>query len=92
LPEIVAAVLGRVPVLFDSGIRNGTDAFKALALGATAVGIGGRPSQWAMGAYGAPGVTRLLEIMKKELTSAMANAGRPTTASLDQSAVKTRFV
>jgi len=92
LPEILAAVRKRVPVLFDSGVRRGADAFKALALGATAVGIGGRPTQWAMGGYGAPGVTRLLEIMKRELAAAMAKAGRPTVASLDQAAVKTHFV
>ena len=91
LPDILAAVRGRVPVLFDSGVYHGTDAFKALALGAKAVGLG-HASRWALGAYGAPGVTRLFEIMQKELVTAMAKAGRPTVASLDPSAVKAHFV
>ena len=52
----------------------------------------GRAPQWALGAYGAPGVTRLFEIMQKELVAAMAKAGRPTVASLDQTAVKAHFV
>ena len=67
---------------------HGTDAFKALALGAKAVGLG-HASLWALGAYGAPGVTEaVFQIMQKELVAAMAKAGRPTVASLDPSAVK----
>ena len=91
LPEILAAVHGRIPVLFDSGVRRGSDAFKALAMGANAVGLG-RASRWALGAFGAPGVTKLFEIMNKELAVTMAKAGRPTVASLDPSAIKTHFV
>jgi len=49
LPEVVTAVKGRVPVFFDGGIRRGTDVFKAIALGATAVGIG-RPQAWGLAA------------------------------------------
>ena len=54
LPEVVEAVGGRIPVFVDGGIRRGTDIFKALALGATAVGIG-RPYIWGLGSFGTAG-------------------------------------
>src|SRR5262249_46745316 len=63
LPEIVAAVGGRMPVLVDGGFRRGTDIVKALALGARAVGIG-RPYLWGLGAFGQPGVERVLQILQ----------------------------
>jgi len=91
LPEIVAAVNRRVPVLTDSGYRSGTDILKALALGADAVLLG-RTTRWALGAFGAPGVQRLLEIVQRELIEATAAAGRSTRASIDTSLVRTRFV
>ena len=59
LPEIVEAVGGRMPVLVDSGFRRGSDIVKALALGAQAVCIG-RPYLWGLGAFGQPGVERVL--------------------------------
>jgi isopentenyl diphosphate isomerase/L-lactate dehydrogenase-like FMN-dependent dehydrogenase len=90
LPEIVDAVGGRVPVLFDSGIRRGSDILKALALGATAVCLG-RVPRWGLGAYGAPGVQRVLEIMQAELVQAMAQAGRPNLASVNRTLVRTDF-
>jgi isopentenyl diphosphate isomerase/L-lactate dehydrogenase-like FMN-dependent dehydrogenase len=90
LPEIVAAVGGKAPILFDSGVRRGTDALKALALGANAVCLG-RVPRWGLGAYGAPGVQRILEIMQAELTQAMAYTGRPTLASIDHTIVRTDF-
>jgi 4-hydroxymandelate oxidase len=74
LPEIAAAVRGRVPVLLDGGVRRGTDVLKALALGATAVGIG-RPYIWGLGAYGQPGVDRVLELLDNELRLAMVGVG-----------------
>ena len=74
LPEIATAVHGRVPVLLDGGVRRGTDVLKALALGATAVGIG-RPYIWGLGAYGQPGVDRVLELLDNELTLAMVGVG-----------------
>ena len=90
LPEIVDAVQGRVPVLFDSGIRSGSDILKALALGAKAVCIG-RGARWGLAAYGAAGVTRIHEILQGELVMAMAQTGRPTLASIDRTLVKTKF-
>ena len=74
LPEVIHAVNGRIPVLVDGGFRRGTDAFKALALGATAVGVG-RPYIWGLGAFGQAGVDRVLEILNNELRLAMVGAG-----------------
>jgi 4-hydroxymandelate oxidase len=71
-------------VLVDGGIRRGTDVIKALALGAVAVQIG-RPYLWGLGVAGAAGVTRVVEILRRELELAMALMGRPTIASLDRS-------
>ena len=91
LPEIVAAVNRRIPVLTDSGYRRGADILKALALGADAVLLG-RPTRWALGAFGALGVQRLLEMMQRELVDAAAAAGRSTLASIDAGLVRARFV
>jgi 4-hydroxymandelate oxidase len=77
LPEVVEAVRGRVPVLVDGGFRRGTDIYKALALGARAVGIG-RPYLWGLGAFGQDGVERVLEILRAELTLTMRQMGTPT--------------
>ena len=70
LPGVVAAVRGRVPVLIDSGVRRGTDIFKALALGADAVGIG-RPYVWGLGAFGEDGVDKVIDLMLDEFRIAM---------------------
>ena len=86
LPRIVAQVEGRIPVIVDGGIRRGTDVIKALALGAVAVQVG-RPYLWGLGVAGAPGVTRVVEILRKELELAMALMGRPTIKSIDRSAL-----
>jgi 4-hydroxymandelate oxidase len=74
LPEVVQAVAGRIPVLVDGGVRRGTDVFKALALGASAVGIG-RPYIWGLSAFGQPGVERVLDIVNSELRLAMVGCG-----------------
>lgn len=74
LPEIVEAVGGRIPILVDSGFRRGTDIVKALALGASAVCIG-RPYLWGLGAFGQPGVERVLELLRLELRGAMQQCG-----------------
>jgi isopentenyl diphosphate isomerase/L-lactate dehydrogenase-like FMN-dependent dehydrogenase len=90
LPEIVAAVNGRIPVITDSGYRRGSDILKALALGANAVLLG-RTTRWALGAFGPAGAQRLLEMLQRELVDAAASAGRATLASIDASVVKTNF-
>jgi isopentenyl diphosphate isomerase/L-lactate dehydrogenase-like FMN-dependent dehydrogenase len=90
LPEIVNAVNGRAPILFDSGIRRGSDILKALALGATAVCLGRIP-RWGLGAYGAPGVKRILEILQAELVQAMAATGQTSLSAINRSLVRTDF-
>jgi 4-hydroxymandelate oxidase len=82
LPEIVAAVGKRIPVFIDGGIRRGTDIFKALALGATAVGIG-RPQAWGLAAFGQPGVEAISDILTRELRIIMRQAGTPDLASIN---------
>jgi (S)-2-hydroxy-acid oxidase len=80
LPEVLEGVAGKVPVLVDGGVRRGTDIFKALALGATAVGFG-RPHSWGLAAFGQAGVEAVLEIFRRELSTIMRQAG---TTSLDK--------
>jgi len=86
LPEVVAGVSGRVPVLIDSGVRRGADIFKALALGADAVGIG-RPYVWGLGAFGEDGVDRVMQLILNELRMVMRQT---RTTALDQ--INTGFV
>ena len=81
LPEVVAAVNGRVPVLVDGGIRRGTDVFKALALGASAVGIG-RPYCWGLGAFGQAGVERVIDLLNRELAICMGGSGTTSIAAI----------
>ena len=81
LPEIVAAVNGRMPVLVDSGFRRGSDIVKALCMGATAVCVG-RPYIWGLGAFGQPGVERVLELMRIETRAMMQQMGAPTIKHL----------
>jgi len=88
LPEVVAEVNNRIPVFVDGGIRRGTDAFKALALGAKACGIG-RPYLWGLGAFGQAGVDRVIEILQGELKLAMGNCGARTLADINRAYVAT---
>ena len=89
LSEVVAAVGGKLPIVFDGGVRRGTDVFKALALGATAVGIG-RPQVWGLGAFGAAGVDRVLELLQLELTKTMQIVGTPSIAAITADRVRWR--
>ena len=86
LPAIVAAVDGRLPVLVDGGIRRGTDVLVALALGATAVGVG-RPVIRGLEAGGTPGVRNVLEGLRSELDQALALAGAARPADLTRDLV-----
>ena len=80
LPEVIEGVAGKIPVIVDGGVRRGTDIFKALALGATAVGFG-RPHAWGLAAFGQAGVEAVLEILRRELRTIMRQAG---TTSVDK--------
>ena len=84
LPPVVDAVGGKVPVLMDSGIRRGVDVFKALALGAKAVGLG-RPALYGLALGGHLGVQSVYERVKLELTLTMQGAG---VDRIDQIAAK----
>ena len=87
LPEIIAAVNGRMPVIIDSGFRRGTDVVKALAIGAQAAGIG-RPYLWGLGAFGQEGVERVLELMRTETRAAMQQCGVRSVKELNPNFVR----
>lgn len=74
LPAIVQAVNGAVPVLLDGGIRRGSDVFKAIALGATAVMLG-RPHLWGLSVAGQEGVEWVIDLLNNELDRVMGLAG-----------------
>ncbi|MGH9144056.1 MAG: alpha-hydroxy acid oxidase, partial [Vicinamibacterales bacterium] len=84
LPEVVAAVGDRTEVLFDGGIRRGSDIIKALALGARAVLIG-RAYVYGLGAAGGPGVTRAIEILRADLSRTLKLLGCGSITELDRS-------
>ena len=88
LPLIVEKVAGRMPVLVDGGIRRGTDVLKAMALGANAVLIG-RPQLYGLGANGEAGVTKVVNMLRREFEMAMALTGRANVASIDRSVLWT---
>ncbi len=87
LPEVVDAVNNQVPVLFDSGIRTGADAFKALALGARAVCIG-RPYVYGLAAAGQQGVQDVLRNFKADFDLTMGLAGCRSIAEIDRVALQ----
>lgn len=84
LPAIVDAVGDDLEVYADSGIRNGADVLRALALGARSVLIG-RPTLWGLAAGGAEGVERILRLLQAELAEVMAITGARTVAEIDRS-------
>lgn len=81
LPEVVAEVAGRMPVLIDGGFRRGTDVFKALALGADAVCVG-RPYLYGLGAFGEQGVAKVLAILDSEFQRSMQFAGTTSVRAI----------
>ena len=81
LPEVVQGTAGRIPVICDGGFRRGTDVFKAMALGATGVGIG-RPYIWGLGAFGQEGVEAVLAILRKEFELTMKQSGTTTLSQI----------
>jgi isopentenyl diphosphate isomerase/L-lactate dehydrogenase-like FMN-dependent dehydrogenase len=87
LPSIVDAVGGRAPILIDGSFRRGSDIFKALAYGATAVMLG-RPVVWGLAAYGPDGAQQVLEMLQTEVARDMAHCGRQTIKDIDRAVVK----
>lgn len=86
LPEVIEAVGGRIPVLVDSGFRRGSDIFKGLALGASAVCIG-RPYLWGLAAFGQEGVEMVMQILRAELKDVMMFAGTRSLRDIGRSHV-----
>lgn len=89
LPEVVAAVAGTCNVYLDGGVRRGTDALKALALGARAVLVG-RPALWGLAVEGARGVQHVLELLRAELALAMTLAGTPTLTHIQPALIQSK--
>lgn len=82
LPDVVKAVKGKIPVFIDGGFRRGMDILKALALGATAVGVG-RPYVWGLAAFGEPGVAKVLDLLNAEFIAAMQQVGARKISDLN---------
>ena len=86
LPEVVEVVKGKVPILIDGAFYRGTDVLKAIAMGATAVGIG-RLYCYAFAAAGRPGIVRMLELLEDEITPRPRPDGLRQHKKLDKSYV-----
>jgi isopentenyl diphosphate isomerase/L-lactate dehydrogenase-like FMN-dependent dehydrogenase len=80
-------VRGRIPIFVDSGFRRGTDIVKALAMGAQGVCVG-RPYIWGLGAFGQPGVERVMELLRVELRAIMQQVGAPSIKALTPAMVR----
>jgi 4-hydroxymandelate oxidase len=89
VPEVAAGVAGRAPILVDGGVRRGTDIFKALALGATAVGVG-RPYMWGLASFGQQGVETVLDILRRELQLIMRQSGVTGTQNISKNYIADR--
>jgi len=89
LPEVLQGAGGKVPVLIDSGFRGGADVFKALALGATAVGVG-RPHIWGLSSFGQEGVETVAVILRRELQAIMAQTGAASVAQIRRDSLVVR--
>jgi isopentenyl diphosphate isomerase/L-lactate dehydrogenase-like FMN-dependent dehydrogenase len=88
LPEVVAAVNGRIEVLMDGGVRRGSDIVKALCLGARAVLVG-RAYAYGLGAAGPAGVARAIEILRDDFERTIRLLGCPSVEKLDRSYIAT---
>ena len=91
VPEVAAGVAGRAPILVDGGVRRGTDIFKALALGATAVGVG-RPYMWGLASFGQQGVETVLNILRRELQLIMRQSGVTSTRNIGKNFIADRQI
>jgi 4-hydroxymandelate oxidase len=89
LPEVLAGTAGKIPVYIDGGFRGGADVFKALALGATAVGIG-RPHIWGLAAFGQEGVETVVALLRRELQAIMAQTGAASIAKIHRDSLIAR--
>ena len=87
LPEVAKAVNGKATIFLDGGIRRGVDAVKAIAMGASAVGIG-RPWHWGLGSFGEAGVRRVFEILRTETIMSMQQAGARTLKDLTPAMIR----
>jgi len=87
LPDVVDAVGGKIPVIFDGGIRRGVDVVKAIAIGAQAVFIGRAPL-WGLATFGQPGVERVLTLLNMELKLAMALSGVRNLGELNRKMIR----
>ena len=89
LPEVLAGTAGKIPVYIDGGFRGGADVFKALALGATAVGIG-RPHIWGLASFGQEGVETVVELLRRELQVIMAETGAASISKIRRDSLVVR--
>lgn len=87
LASIADAVSGKAPILIDGSFRRGSDIFKALAFGATAVMLA-RPVVWGLAAYGPEGAQQVLEMLQTEVARDMCHCGKLTIKDIDRSVVK----
>lgn len=89
LEAVAEAVAGRIPVLLDGGVRRGTDALVALALGADAVLVG-RPALWGLAAGGEEGVRSVLELLRAEIELGLALLGCRDASAVTRAHVRRR--
>jgi len=89
LPEVVVGAAGKIPIICDGGFRRGTDIFKAMALGASSIGIG-RPYIWGLGAFGQAGVEMVLTLLRAELELVMKQMGTTSIGAITSNYVVPR--
>ena len=87
LPAVVDAVGGRIPVVLDSGVRSGADVFRALALGASAVGLG-RPYVWGLAAGGEEGVREVIRNFRADFDLTLGLAGCTSIAEIGRDSIQ----